>query len=44
LLAQVREEMGAPTDPVAAYRASGHDQKLASERGAASGAGSGYPT
>ncbi len=44
LLAQVREEMGVPTDPLAAYRASGHDAKLAAERGAASGSGSGYPT
>jgi L-rhamnose isomerase/sugar isomerase len=33
LLAQVREEMGAPTDPIAAYRASGYEQKIASERG-----------
>ena len=44
LLAQVREELGVPADPIAAYRASGHDQKLVSERGAASEAGSGYPT
>jgi L-rhamnose isomerase/sugar isomerase len=44
LLAQVREEMGMPADPVATYRASRHDQKLVTERGAASGAGSGYPT
>ena len=33
LLAQVHEEMGVPTDPLVAYRASGHDQKLAAERG-----------
>ncbi len=44
LLAQVREEIGVPSDPLTAYRASGHDQKLAAERGAASGGRSGYPT
>jgi L-rhamnose isomerase/sugar isomerase len=33
LLAQVREEMGVPTDPIAAYRASGYEQKIAKERG-----------
>jgi len=44
LLAQVNEEMGVPADPLAAYRASGHDRKLAAERGAASADGSGYPT
>ncbi|MGH2593888.1 MAG: sugar isomerase, partial [Anaerolineae bacterium] len=44
LLAQVREEMGVPTDPLAAYRASGHDQKLAAERSAASEAAGGYPS
>jgi L-rhamnose isomerase/sugar isomerase len=44
LLAHVREALGVPADPLTAYRASGHDQKLAQERGAARGAGSGYPT
>ncbi len=44
LLAQVREEMGVPADPLAAYRASGHDRKLAEARGAASGAAGGYPS
>jgi L-rhamnose isomerase/sugar isomerase len=33
LLAQVRAEMGVPTDPMAAYRASGYEQKIAKERG-----------
>ena len=35
LLAQVREEMGQPTDPMAAYRASGYEEKIRSERGLA---------
>jgi L-rhamnose isomerase/sugar isomerase len=35
LLAQVREEMGLPTDPMAAYRASGYEEKIRSERGLA---------
>ncbi len=39
LLAQVREEMGVPSDPLAAYAASGHDAKLASMRGTATAAG-----
>ena len=33
LLAQVRAEMGVPVDPMAAYRASGYDAKVAKERG-----------
>jgi L-rhamnose isomerase/sugar isomerase len=33
LLAQVREEMGAPLDPMAAYWASGYEEKIRSERG-----------
>jgi L-rhamnose isomerase/sugar isomerase len=33
LLAQVREEMGVPTDPIAAYRASGYEAKIRQERG-----------
>jgi L-rhamnose isomerase/sugar isomerase len=32
LLWVVREEMGVPPDPLAAYRASGHNEKLAKER------------
>lgn len=39
LLAQVREEMGVPVDPIAAYRASGYEQKIASERGKAATSG-----
>jgi L-rhamnose isomerase/sugar isomerase len=33
LLAQVRAEMGVPTDPIAAYRASGYEEKIRAERG-----------
>lgn len=33
LLAQVREEIGVPVDPLGAYLSSGHDRKLAAERG-----------
>jgi L-rhamnose isomerase/sugar isomerase len=33
LLAQVRQEMGVPTDPIAAYRASGYESKIRAERG-----------
>ncbi len=33
LLAQVREEMGAPVDPLAAYWASGYEEKIRAERG-----------
>jgi L-rhamnose isomerase/sugar isomerase len=33
LLAAVREEMGAPSDPLAAYRSSGYEAKVARERG-----------
>ena len=39
LLAQVREEMGVPTDPVAAYWASGYEEKIRSERGLATTSG-----
>jgi L-rhamnose isomerase/sugar isomerase len=35
LLAQVREEMGTPVDPIAAYKASGYETKIANERGKA---------
>lgn len=33
LLAQVRREMGVPEDPIAAYRASGYEEKIRAERG-----------
>ncbi len=33
LLARVREELGAPADPVAAYRASGYEERIRGERG-----------
>ena len=33
LLAQVREEMGIPEDPIDAYRKSGYEEKICSERG-----------
>jgi L-rhamnose isomerase/sugar isomerase len=33
LLMQVREEMGTPVDPIAAYRASGYEAQIRSERG-----------
>jgi L-rhamnose isomerase/sugar isomerase len=33
LLAKVREEMGVPVDPIAAYRASGYEEKIARQRG-----------
>jgi L-rhamnose isomerase/sugar isomerase len=39
LLMQVRQEMGVPTDPLAAYRASGYEEKIARERGKAASAG-----
>ncbi len=42
LLAEVREEMGLAPDPIAAYRASGYQEKIAAERGAARPRGSGY--
>ncbi len=44
LLAQVRSEMGVPTDPIAAYRADGYGKKVANERGVAQGSLSGYPS
>ncbi len=43
LLAQVRQEMNIPTDPIAAYRADGYAKQIAAERGEASGALGGYP-
>ena len=33
LLAQVRQEMGVPTHPIATYRASGYEAKIRAERG-----------
>ena len=39
LLAQVREELGVPTDPIAAYWASGYEEKIRSERGLSSTSG-----
>jgi L-rhamnose isomerase/sugar isomerase len=39
LLVRVREEMGVPTDPIAAYRASGYEEKIRSERGLAATSG-----
>lgn len=39
LLMQVREEMGVPTDPLAAYWASGYEKKIAEERGTAKATG-----
>ncbi|MEY2845116.1 MAG: L-rhamnose isomerase [Chloroflexota bacterium] len=39
LLAQVRQEMGVPTDPIAAYKASGYDATIANERGVADASG-----
>jgi L-rhamnose isomerase/sugar isomerase len=41
LLAKVREEMGVPVDPIAAYFASGYEAKIAAERGTAT-TGGGY--
>ncbi|GAB4423211.1 MAG: L-rhamnose isomerase [Anaerolineae bacterium] len=39
LLGKVREEMGVPVDPIAAYRASGYEEKIRQERGLASASG-----
>ena len=39
LLAQVREEMGVPVDPIAAYWASGYEEKIREGRGLASTSG-----
>ncbi|MBL8134406.1 MAG: L-rhamnose isomerase [Anaerolineae bacterium] len=44
LLEKARQEMGVPEDPVAYYRGDTYAQRVASERGVASGAGGGYPT
>jgi L-rhamnose isomerase/sugar isomerase len=39
LLAQVRQEMNIPIDPIAAYEASGYEAKIAGERGLADASG-----
>jgi len=39
LLAQVREELGAPVDPIAAYRQSGYEEKIRQARGLADASG-----
>lgn len=39
LLMQVRAELNVPTDPLAAYRTSGYEEKIAKERGTAQQAG-----
>jgi L-rhamnose isomerase/sugar isomerase len=39
LLAHVREQLGAPVDPIAAYRASGYEARIATARGSARQAG-----
>jgi L-rhamnose isomerase/sugar isomerase len=39
LLAQVRAEMGVPTDPIAAYWSSDYEQKIRNERGVAATSG-----
>jgi L-rhamnose isomerase/sugar isomerase len=39
LLAQVRQELGVPADPIAAYRASGYEFKIRAERGLAATSG-----
>jgi len=44
LIAKVREEMNVPPDPIAAYRADDYAGRVASERGAAQGGLSGYPS
>lgn len=39
LLAHIRQEMGVPSDPIAAYRASGYEAKIGNERGTAKNTG-----
>jgi L-rhamnose isomerase / sugar isomerase len=39
LLVRVREELGAPADPLAAYRASGYEARIAEQRGVKSTSG-----
>lgn len=42
LLAQVREEMGVPIDPIAAYKDSGYEAQIQHERGTAGSGGGGF--
>ncbi len=42
LLAQVRLEMGAAPDPIAAYWASGYEEKIRNERGVGASSGGGF--
>jgi len=42
LLAQVRQEMGVPEDPIAAYKACNYLARISAERGVAVGRGGGY--
>jgi L-rhamnose isomerase/sugar isomerase len=44
LLVKAREVMGVPADPIAAYRADDYAQRVAQQRGIASGTGGGFPT
>ncbi len=44
LLRRAREELGVALDPIAAYRADNYAQRIAEIRGAAEGAGGGFPT
>jgi L-rhamnose isomerase/sugar isomerase len=39
LLAQVRQELGHPADPLAAYQASGYEAQIRAERGTAAASG-----
>ena len=43
LLAEIREEMGVPRDPIRAHRESGYLERVAEERGMST-SGGGYPT
>jgi L-rhamnose isomerase / sugar isomerase len=43
LLMKVREEMGIPSDPMAAFHADDYARRVAEERGAGSGSAGGYP-
>jgi L-rhamnose isomerase/sugar isomerase len=43
LLAQVRLEMGRPSDPIAAFRADDYEKRIVQERGVITGGGAGFP-
>jgi L-rhamnose isomerase / sugar isomerase len=43
LMMKVREEMGIPSDPMAAFHADDYARRVAEERGAGSGSAGGYP-